>query len=172
MTVALLNQWLTPENVMWAAAGLSFALLVLSGPLARVASSPRHDGMVRVVKVCLFTLIPVMVLVPTLLLFAGEAVPGVPCAFYLLFFSLFCYYLGRETGRSRGRKEMSDRVGLEMFDNAEEAADRLYESRQRLATRAEVEQSITAMAKANKQPSAATTPEILDVMVEIEEVEE
>jgi hypothetical protein len=80
-----------------------------------------------------------------------------------MFFPLFCYYLGRNIGRARGASEMSERVGLEMFDSVEEVQDRLYESRQRIPSQAEVERSIIALAKTSAgKPNA----EVFDVMVE------
>ncbi len=169
MRVALVNEWLTPENVVWAAAAASFLLLLLSGPLSRVAASPRRDGAVRLVKVCVAIFVPLLALFPALILFTGEEVPGAACSIYLLFFSLFCYYMGRGAGRARGRSEISDRVGLDLFDSVEEAADRLYESRQRFATRGEVEKSIVSLAAAAKSGSAAdvdAATEVLDVAVE------
>ncbi len=162
MTVARVNALLTPENVMWGAAGLSFVLLLLSGPAARVAASARRDGATRAAKILLFFAVALVVLFPALVLMTGEVVPGVPCGFYLLFFALFCYYLGRAAGRARGRSEVSELIGLDMFGSVEEAQDRLYESRQRHATRGEVEQSIIALSAAAKDGAEA----VPDVAVE------
>lgn len=181
MAIDFMNKWITPETVMWGAAGVSFVLLVLSGPLARIVVSRRNDGAVRLAKILLFFTLPLLVLFPALVLLTGETVYGTPCGFYLLFFSLFCYYMGRNVGFERGRREISELIGLDAFDSIEDAQDRLYESRQRYLAHDEVVLSISNMAKGRPPPPTRFAAEsrakgnaasdVLDVMVEVEEVE-
>ena len=176
MTIDFMNRWVTPESVMWGAAGVSFVLLIFAGPISQVVASGRNDGVVRLLKILLFFILPLLVLFPALVLLTGETVSGTPCGFYLLFFSLFCYYLGRNIGYERGRRELSELIGLEAFDDIEDAQDRLYESRQRYLSRDDVVLSITNMAKGRPPPppkgfsekggKASSASDVLDVMVE------
>ena len=176
MTIDFMNRWVTPDSVMWGAAGVSFILLIFVGPVSQVVASSRHDGVMRLLKIVLYFTLPLLVLFPALVLLTGETVSGTPCGFYLLFFSLFCYYLGRNTGHEKGRRELSELIGLEAFDDIEDAQDRLYESRQRYVSREDVVLSITNMAKGHPPPPAKGFSEkrgkanpasdVLDVMVE------
>ena len=160
MTIDFMNRWITPENVMWLAAFVSLVLLVFVGPVSEIFLSRKNHGTMRLLKIALFFTLPLLVFFPALVLLMGETVRGTPCGFYLLFFSLFCYYLGKKTGFSIGRSNMSDLIGLEMFDSVEDAQDRLYESRQRLSSREEVIKSIAGLAK--KKPVPGFRPEEVD----------
>lgn len=188
MTIDFMNRWITPESVMWVAAVVSLLLLIGVGPVSEVFMSRRNDGGMRFLKIGLFFTLPLLIFFPALILLMGETVRGTPCGFYLLFFSLFCYYLGKKTGFSQGRSHMSDMIGLDQFDSIEEAQDRLYESRQRLPGREDVVKAIGGLAK--KKPVPGFQPEeyedederpprrgrrriseVMDVMVEVEEPE-
>lgn len=145
-----MNQWLTPDSVLWVAAVVSLALLALSGPVAEIMLSPRRDGGMRAAKVALYLCISLVVLLPCLVLLTGETVTGTPCGLYLVFFSIFCYYTGKRIGAENGRRSISDLMGLGSAKSMEEAQDRLFESRLRLPSRNEVVESIAVLSSGSK----------------------
>jgi hypothetical protein len=143
----VLNRWVNNDTVMWTAAVVSFVLLVLVKPVAAVWVSERRDQTMRLLKVILFLVFFVLVLIPFLVLITGETVKGTPCGLYLLFFPLFCYYLGKNRGTESGRRSVTELVGLDTFDSIEDAQDRLYESRLRFPTRELVSASIISLSR-------------------------
>ncbi len=156
MDMAMFNRWFTADALLWAAAATSFLLLVLTVPLASVLTSSRRDSTVRVVKILFYVVLILLFLLPCLVLLTGEAVAGLPCGLYLLFFPLFCFYLGRRIGHQSGARDMREQIGLDIFDNLEEAQDRLYESRLRFPSPTAVSESIMELSRQESpvQPQA------------------
>lgn len=163
MGLELVNRLFTPSTVMWSAAGVALALLVLTRPVADIMTSGRRDGTMRGLKVFLYLLLFLEVALPALLLVTGEGGTTPATGLYVLFFPLFCYYLGKGIGRRQGRQAVTELVGLDSFDNIEDAQDRLFESRMRFPRREEVIESIGALSKAadkaNQQPPAVKNAE-------------
>ncbi len=158
MDMASFNRWFTADAVLWSAAAVSFLLLLLTVPLAAILTSTRRDSPVRVAKILFYVVLILVLLLPCLLLLTGEAINGLPCGLYLLFFPLFCFYLGRRIGYRSGERDMGDKIGLEMFDNLEEAQDRLYESRLRFPSPTGVGESIVALSR-QASPDVPKTPD-------------
>lgn len=169
-----MNRWITPESVLWTAAVVSLLLLALSRPVSVVWISGRRDGVMRVYRVLLYICVFFLVFFPCLVLISGETVKGTPCGLYLLFFSLFCYYLGKNIGMEKGRRGIADLMGLDAANSIEEAQDRLFESRMRLPGRNQVVESITTLSAVARQSTgigaviddAGGDDEIMDVAVE------
>lgn len=160
-----LNTVITPDNVLWAAAIVSFILLLLVRVVSDIMISPRRDTGTRMLKVLIILALIVLVGFPFLVLITGEKVNGTPCGCFLLFFPLFCYYFGKAVGYGKGHRYVWDLVGLNDFDNIEDAQDRLYESRLRFPDSGSVGASISELslgrgnAKADKtQGQKAAAP--------------
>jgi len=134
--------------IIWVAAVLSLLLLLLIGMMAEIIVSPRRDFAARVVQTAVFTLIPLLAFVPALTLaVVTDGAVTYALAFYVVLYALFCYYLGKRVGVFRGKKQISELVGLDTADSIEDAQDRLFESRMRLLSRSAVVESIGRMAK-------------------------
>ena len=175
MSLTTVNQVLSANTVIWTAAAAAFLLLLLVRPVSEIWVSKRRDTAMRVMKVVLYFAIIMMIALPFLVLVTGETVSSAACGYYLLFFPLFCYYLGKRAGDDRGRADVRELIGLEMFDSMEDAQDRLYESRLRFKRHDEVVESITALASEEDGKRSGGTgvhgrknrnTEILDVTVE------
>lgn len=174
-----MNQWVTPGNVLWLAAAVSLLLLVFSRPVFAIWTSGSSGGAMRAYRTVLYVAVFFLVFFPCLILVVGETVDGLPCGLYVLFFSLFCYYLGKNIGVEQGRRAITDLMGLGTGSSIEEAQDRLFESHMRLPGRSQVAESISAHSAAarRKNGPAGSGPnglrndgienaEILDVAVE------
>ena len=133
----------------WLAAGLALALLFLVNVVAQAMLSRGSDVVMRLFRLGVYLILPLLAIVPALLMLASRMGQGVGLGllFYVVFFGLFCYYLGKRVGTELGRKHISDLVGLDSPDNIEDAQDRLFESRMRYPVRADVVKSIGEMAK-------------------------
>ena len=168
----LINRWITPDTVLWAAAAVSFALLVLTVPVAGILSSQRRDSVMRLMKVGIILLLIVLVGLPFLVLVTGEKADGRAVACFLLFFPIFCYYQGKILGLEKGRRNVTDLIGLDDFDNMEDAQDRLYESRLRHPRRESVVQSIKDLSAGGKPAGGeggrgnSRKSEVMEVAVE------
>ncbi len=176
--LAAMNQVLTPDAVMWAAAAASLVLLVSVGAVRFVLAGGRRDAGFRALRIALVLVLMLTAGLPLALFFAGEAVSGLPCGCFLAFFPLFCYYFGKGLGYEKGRGGLADLVGLENAGDVEDAQDRLYESRLRFPsreavltsiarlTRAEAPSGAEATAREPDESGSAGSGEILDVLVE------
>lgn len=137
-------------TIIWVAGGaLSFLLLLCLDFTAAVLSSRRRDAGARVFRLFLTLLLLALATLPALAFWAwgNEGSAGGALLFYLVFFGLLCYYLGRRMGREEGEARVRELMGIDSFDSAEEALDRLFESRLRLSSRVEVVKSIGVLAK-------------------------
>ncbi len=155
--MATLNRWFTVDTVMWSAAAVSLVLLLLTVPVASVVTSGRRDVLMRLAKILFYVVLLLLFLFPCLVLLTGEVASGLPCGLYLLFFPLFCYYMGRRLGSRSGEQHQRELFGLDLFDSPEEVQDRLYESRLRFPSPVSVSDSIVELSR-SASSHAATDP--------------
>ncbi|MDR3077283.1 MAG: hypothetical protein LBV15_00790 [Planctomycetota bacterium] len=153
---SLLELFLGTGYLLWAAAALAFVLLILLEPVAEIWIGRRRDVSARLMRAVLFILVLGLEAVPPFLI-AWES--GAAVFFQVLFFPIFCYFLGKRTGWDAGRDHLSELLGVESRVGLEEAQDRLFESGMRFASRAEVVKSITDLVKAREETRAGAERE-------------
>ncbi len=134
---------------VWVAALLALALLLFSGRVAEMRSMRGADPMVWLSKGFLFALVALLAFFPALLVETPGAEINFGLLFYILFFSGFCYHVGRSSGWRTGRRHLGDMLGMESPEHMEDTQDRLFESRLRYPSRADVVKSIGELAKAH-----------------------
>lgn len=170
----LFNQLVTAETVMWAAAAVSLVFLVLHKPVSAIWISTSRDSTTRLFKVLVYFISILLVAIPGLVLITGQTLKGTACGYYLLFSLLFWYYLGKNRGLAKGRRDLEELIGLDAYEGVADAQDRLHESRMRLKTNEEVVESMMRLARGEDGGEKAgradyrrhNTSTILDVVVE------
>lgn len=130
---------------------MSLVFLLLNGPLHRLAAGRGRDAASRLLKGGFFVALPLLAFFPALTVETPGPLFNIVLLIYIVLFSLFCYYMGKRSGWTSGRKELSDFVGLDTPDDVEDVQDRLFESRLRFPVRSDVVASIAALARA-RQP--------------------
>lgn len=145
---------------LWLPAAVAFSLLVMVKGVSEVLCARGYGGAVRMYRGALYILIPLLLLLPSLLIDTGGSIINAGLLFYILFFSGFCYYLGRNLGWKAGRRNLSELIGMETPESLEDTQDRLFESRMRFPHRGDVVKSIGELAKAEaeaRENQASTT---------------
>lgn len=156
--------------ILWFSAAIALFLLLTVGLMSEIVTSKRRDTVMRFLKVFLYITIPVLAVVPGLTATAGtDFLLSAALIFYVVFFVAFCYYLGKRVGVNQGQRQIRELVGMDSTESVEEAQDRLFESRMRFLSRAEVVESIGTLAKAReaerleRERAAAGRPASTDV---------
>lgn len=137
------------------AAVLALLLAVLA-IARRDAEVVKSGGMIA--RGCAVLLAFGMAVAPPLFVQTGSLEASAALMFYVVFFAVFCYYKGWAAGRTVGRKEITELLGLDSPDQIADTQDRLFESRLRFPLRMDVVKSIGDLAQSIKDDEPVDAP--------------